>query len=114
MDRIRMNKLKLNPDKMEDLCFGGSQVQELSGVPVLDEIVLALKEQVHTSRVFPDLSLSLESCVNSMAWSPWGQFSLAHQLPPFPERYNLAKVVHALITSQFDYSSELYVRYPLR
>lgn len=48
MDQMRANKLSMNSEEMEIVLVGGSHIQELGKLPVLDGVALLLNEQVHS------------------------------------------------------------------
>ena len=103
VDWMRINKLKLNPEKMEILCVKGSQVQEIKGHPILSRVVLPQKAQVCYLGVLLDSSLSFETHVLAVVMSTY--FHL--WLRPFLDRDNLAVVIHVQVTSRFDYCNVL-------
>lgn len=56
--------------------MGGSQVQEIGILPVLDGFVLSLKEQVYSLGLLLDPSLSLEAKVSLVAFSAFLKVSV--------------------------------------
>ena len=67
MNLIRVNKLKLNPDKMEMLLVGASLDRLEGHFPALNGVTLLLKNRVHSLGVLPDPSLTLEAQVDLVA-----------------------------------------------
>ncbi|XP_061465627.1 uncharacterized protein LOC133376825 [Rhineura floridana] len=114
MDRMRANKLRLNPDKTEMLLVGGSPDQMVDVRPVLDGVALPLNAQIRSLGVLLDPSLSLEAQIASVAQGAFYQLRLVAQLHPYLDRENLASVVHVLVTSKLDYCNALYVGLPLK
>ncbi|XP_053142271.1 uncharacterized protein LOC128340742 [Hemicordylus capensis] len=114
MDWMRVNKLRLNPDKTEVLLVGGSSAWVNDVQPVLDGVARPLKDQVHILGVLLDPAPSLEVQVASMAQSAFYQLRLICQLQPYLERESLATVTHALVTSCLDYCNALYMGLPLK
>ncbi|XP_053155745.1 uncharacterized protein LOC128346445 [Hemicordylus capensis] len=80
MDWMKVNKLRLNPDKTEVLLVGCSSAWVNDVQPVLDGVALPLKDQVHSLGVPRDPALSLEAQVASVARSAFYQFRLIRQL----------------------------------
>ncbi|XP_061441792.1 uncharacterized protein LOC133364873 [Rhineura floridana] len=114
MDWMRVNKLKLNPDKTEMLLVDGFSDRMVDIYPVLDGVTLPLKDQVRSLGVFLDSSLSLEAQVASVVRNAFYQLRLVAQLHPYLSKEDLTSVVHALVTSCLDYCNALYVGLPLK
>ncbi|KAF7247742.1 thiamine pyrophosphokinase 1 [Varanus komodoensis] len=114
MGWMRANKLKLNPDKMEVLLFGGSGFGEGEVNLVLNGVALPLRDKVRSLGVLLDPELSLEAQVTAAARSAFLQLRLIHQLCPYLEYDCLATVTHALVTSRLDFCNALYVGLPLK
>lgn len=74
MSWMKTSKPKLNPNKMEDLLFVGSQVWNLSRRYVLHGVEAPPHPEGASTQVgvLQNLSLSLAH-VRSVALSPWGQ-----------------------------------------
>lgn len=61
-----------------------------------------------------DSQLSLENQLAAVARNAFAQFQLVHQLWPYLNQSNLAMVVHALVTSKFNYCNTFYVGLPIK
>uniref|UniRef100_A0A803TS28 Reverse transcriptase domain-containing protein n=1 Tax=Anolis carolinensis TaxID=28377 RepID=A0A803TS28_ANOCA len=111
-DWMRVNKLKLNPDKTEVLLVSRKAEQGIGLQPELDGVALPLKAQVRSLGVLLDSSLSLEPQVSAVARGAFAQLKLVRQLRPYLGKPDMATVVHALVTSRLDYCNALYVGLP--
>ena len=67
MDWMRVNKLKLNPDKTEVLLLGASPDRLEGNFPALNGVTLPLRDRVCSLGVFLDPGLALETQVNLVA-----------------------------------------------
>uniref|UniRef100_A0A803SXN9 Reverse transcriptase domain-containing protein n=1 Tax=Anolis carolinensis TaxID=28377 RepID=A0A803SXN9_ANOCA len=111
-DWMRVNKLKLHPDKTEVLLVSRKAEQGIGLQPVLDGVALPLKAQVRSLGVLLDSSLSLEPQVSAVARGAFAQLKLVRQLRPYLGKPDMVTVVHALVTSHLDYCNALYVGLP--
>uniref|UniRef100_A0A803TEJ9 Reverse transcriptase domain-containing protein n=1 Tax=Anolis carolinensis TaxID=28377 RepID=A0A803TEJ9_ANOCA len=111
---MRVNKLRLNPDKTEVLQVSRKSDLGIGWQPVLDRVALPLKAQVCSLGVLLDSGLTLETQVSAVAGRAFAQLKLVRQLRPYLEKSDLTMVVHALVTSRLDYCNALYVGLPLK
>ena len=111
---MRVNKLKLNPDKMEVLLVGASLDRLEGHFPALNGVTLPLRDRVHSLGVLLDTSLTLEAQVDSVARGAFLQLWKLYQLRPYLDERSLMTVTHALVISRIDYCNELYVGLPLK
>uniref|UniRef100_A0A803SUT5 Reverse transcriptase domain-containing protein n=1 Tax=Anolis carolinensis TaxID=28377 RepID=A0A803SUT5_ANOCA len=111
---MRVNKLRLNPDKTEVLQVSRKSDRGIRWQPVLDGVALPLKAQVRSLGVLLDSGLTLEAQVSAVAGRAFAQLKLVRQLRPYLEKSDLTRVVHALVTSRLDYCNALYVGLPLK
>ena len=111
---MRVNKLRLNPDKTEVLLVRKSTTRVLDYHPTLDGVALPLKEQVRSLGVLLDPQLLLDSQVAAVARGAFAQLRLIRQLRPYLSCSDLTTVTHALVTSRLDYCNALYVGLPLK
>uniref|UniRef100_A0A803T8P4 Reverse transcriptase domain-containing protein n=1 Tax=Anolis carolinensis TaxID=28377 RepID=A0A803T8P4_ANOCA len=114
MDWMRVNKLKLNPDKTEVLQVSRAADRGIGWQPALDRVALPLKTQVRSLGVLLDSALTLDAQVSAMAGRAFTQLKLVRQLRPYLVKSDLVMVVHALVTSRLDYCNALYVGLPLK
>uniref|UniRef100_A0A803TWX2 Reverse transcriptase domain-containing protein n=1 Tax=Anolis carolinensis TaxID=28377 RepID=A0A803TWX2_ANOCA len=111
---MRVNKLRLNPDKTEVLQVSRMSDWGIGWQPVLDGVALPLKAQVCSLGVLLDSGLTLEAQVSAVAGRAFAQLKLVRQLRPYLEKSDLTMVVHALVTSRLDNCNALYVGLPLK
>ncbi|XP_078241606.1 uncharacterized protein LOC140704410 [Pogona vitticeps] len=111
---MRVNKLRLNPDKFEVLLVGAPPDRLKGHLPTLDGITLPLKDRVRSLGVLLDPSLTLEAQVDSVSRGAFLQLRRIYQLRPYLDEQNLAAVTHALVTTRLDYCNALYVGLPLK
>ena len=64
---MRVNKLRLNPDKSEVLLVGAPPDRLKGHFPALDGVTLPLKDRVHSLGVLLDPGLTLETQVDSVS-----------------------------------------------
>ena len=67
MDWMRVNKLKLNPDKTEMLLVGASPDKLEGHFPALNGVTLPLRDRVRSLGVLLNSGLTLEAQVDSVA-----------------------------------------------
>uniref|UniRef100_A0A803SSM3 Reverse transcriptase domain-containing protein n=1 Tax=Anolis carolinensis TaxID=28377 RepID=A0A803SSM3_ANOCA len=111
---MRVNKLRLNPDKTEVLQVSRKSDRGIGWQPVLDGVTLPLKAQVRSLGVLLNSGLTLEAQVSAVAGRAFAQLKLVRQLRPYLEKSDLTMVVHALVTSRLDYCNALCVGLPLK
>ena len=80
MDWMRVNKLKVNPDKMEVLLVGASPDRLEGHFPAMNGVALNLRDRIRSLGVLLDPSLSLEAQVDSVARSAFIQLWKLYQL----------------------------------
>ena len=114
MDWMRVNKLKLSPDKTEVLLVGASLDRLEGHFPALNGVTLPLRDRVRSLGVLLDPSLTLEAQVDSVASGAFLQLRKLYQLWPYLNEWSLMTVTHALVTSRIDYCNALYVGLPLK
>ena len=85
---MRVNKLKINSDKMELLLVSRKSNQ--------DKVIFSLKTQLCSLGVLLDSSLNLDAQVLVVSRSAFAQLKL------FLERSNLATVTHVLVIPCLD------------
>ena len=83
MDWMRVNKLKLSPDKTEVLLVGASADRLEGHFPVLNEVTLPLRDRIHRLEVLLDPSLTLEAQVDSVARGAFLQLQKLYQIWPY-------------------------------
>ncbi|XP_078241329.1 uncharacterized protein LOC140704108 [Pogona vitticeps] len=114
MDWMRVNKLKLNPDKRKVLLVGTSLDRLQGHFPALNGVEIPLRDRVCSLGVLLDPGLSLEAQVDSVARGTFLQLWKLYQLRPYLGEQSLMTVTHALVTSHIDYCNALYVGLPLK
>ena len=114
MDWMRVNKLRLNPDKLEVLLVGALPHRLKGHFPALDGVKLPLKDRVHSLGVLLDPGLTLEAQVDSVSRAAFLQLQRIYQLCPYLDEQILATVTHALVTTRLDYCNALHVGQPLK
>uniref|UniRef100_A0A803TVM8 Reverse transcriptase domain-containing protein n=1 Tax=Anolis carolinensis TaxID=28377 RepID=A0A803TVM8_ANOCA len=89
---MRVNKLKLNPDKTEVHLVSRKAEQGIGLQPVLDGVALPLKAQVRSLGVLLDSSLSLEPQLLAVARGAFSKLKLVGQLHPYLGNPDMATV----------------------
>ena len=103
MDWMRVNKLKLNPDKMEVLLVGASPDRLEGHFPAMNGVALPLRHRVHSLGVLLDPSLTLEVQMDSVARGAFLHLRKLYQLRPYLDKQSLMTVTHTLVTSHIVY-----------
>ena len=117
MDWMRVNKLRLNPDKLKVLLVGAPPDRLKGHFPALDKVALPLKDRVCSLGVLLDPGLTLEAQVDLVSRGALLQLQRIYQLHFYLEERSLAIVTHAthaLLTTRLDYCNVLYVGQPLK
>lgn len=91
---------------MEVVLVGGSSNLGFKMSPVLNEVALFSKEQVHILGVLLDLGFLSEKHLAVLARSAFYQFQMVRYMQPFLDRKDLTTAVHALVTSTLLYHNE--------
>lgn len=107
MDWMSTNTLKLNPDKMSIILFGGEPARLGGILPGLDKVTLLIKDQIHDLSVLLDPSVFMKKQISPMARHAFLHFQKIAQLWPFLGRKLLTTLAHVLIISQIDYCHAL-------
>ena len=108
MDWMRVNKVRLNPDKSEVLLVGAPPNRLKGNFPALDGVTLPLKDRVHSLGVLLDPGLILEAQVDSVSRGAFLHLRRIYQLCPYLDERSLATVTHALVTTRLHYCIVLY------
>lgn len=104
---MRVNKLRINPDKTEILLVGLVPAPRIEYILMLDGVACPLKDQVRS------LGVLLDEQIAAVSRSTFHQPRPVYYLHTFLDKKDLTTVSPALVTSRLNYCNVLYVGLPL-